>query len=168
MGTQFTPPDPSASPPPPYEAGAYGPAAAPVQGVAAGFGRRLVALIVDVIVLGIVAGVISGLIGIGLKTTPSGTTTLRGVVEFIAGLVYFGYFWSSSGQTLGYMVMGIRLTRADGAPIGAGRAVARFVLIELSWALCAIPAIVSAFMVGLSERKQAIHDLIVETVVVRT
>jgi uncharacterized RDD family membrane protein YckC len=140
----------------------------PAQGVMAGFWRRLVALLIDGIVLGIVAGIISGLIGIGVKTDATGTASMRGIVEFILGLIYFGYFWSSTGQSLGYMVMGMRVTRVDGAPIGAGRAVGRFVLIELSWALCAIPAIVSAFMVGLSENKRAIHDLMADTVVVRT
>ncbi|MDQ6880244.1 MAG: hypothetical protein M3082_21575 [Candidatus Dormibacteraeota bacterium] len=41
----------------------------------------------------------------------------------------------------------------------------RYFLIGLSFALCLIPAIVGAFMVGLGQRKQAIHDLIVDTLV---
>jgi uncharacterized RDD family membrane protein YckC len=43
----------------------------------------------------------------------------------------------------------------------------RYLLIYLSFAICLIPAIISAFMIGLGQRKQGIHDLIVGTLVVR-
>jgi uncharacterized RDD family membrane protein YckC len=136
----------------------------------AGFWRRLVALIIDGIVVGIVAGVIGLLVSLVVQvasTDLNGQTRSRGTIQFIVGLLYFTLMWASSGQTLGYMLMGIRVTRSDGAPIGWGRALIRYVLIELSFGLCAIPAIISAFMVGLSERKQGIHDLLVDTVVVK-
>ncbi len=135
----------------------------------AGFWRRLVALIVDSILLGVAASLVSLAIAPLMHvTTVSGTGGIRGTIEFILGLIYFGWLWSTRGQTLGYMVMGIRLIRSDGTQIGVGRALLRFVLIELSFAFCAIPAIVSAFLIGLGERKQGIHDLLVDTVVVRT
>ena len=47
-----------------------------------------------------------------------------------------------------------------------GLAVARFLLIYVSILLLLIPAIISAFMVGLGSRKQGIHDAILGTMVV--
>ncbi len=49
-----------------------------------------------------------------------------------------------------------------------GLGLVRYLLIYLSFALCLIPAIISAFMIGLGQRKQAIHDLIAGTLVVRS
>lgn len=178
------PPPPGQWTPPPPQPGQWSPPPAgpdpqfgypsPVAGQEAnlglaGFWRRLVALIVDSVLLGIVAGIVSALIEAAANVTgTSGTSSIRGSIEFILGLVYFGWMWSARGQTLGYMLMGLRLTRSDGSRIGVGRALIRYILIELSFGLCLIPAIVSAFMVGFGQRKQAIHDLMVDTVVIRT
>lgn len=163
---QWTPPPagpgPEAAYPPPAPAQATG------QELA-GFWRRLVALIVDSVLLGVAATLVSaGIDALTHVTSTGGSGGIRGTVEFILGLIYFGWLWSAHGQTLGYMLMGIRLTRSDGGQIGVGRALLRFIAIELSFALCLVPAVVSAFMVGLGERKQAIHDLLMDTVVVRT
>jgi uncharacterized RDD family membrane protein YckC len=125
----------------------------------------LAALILDGLIYGIpgtiVALIISAVTGVGERQ-------LNSLIGFVFGLAYFTYLWSSNnGQTLGYQALGIRLVRADGTPITAGVAAVRYILIEISFALCLIPAIVSAFMVGLGQRKQALHDLIMGTLVVR-
>lgn len=160
MSTQWSPPDPSSSQPPPYETPGVATAGEP-----AGFWRRLVAFIIDGVVVGIVAGIINAIIGL-IAHSVGGNYSVSGAVQFILGLIYFTYMWSAQGRTLGYMVMGMRLVRSDGTPVGVGGALARYVLIELSFLLCAIPAIVSAFMIGLSEEKKAIHDRIVGTAVI--
>lgn len=163
---QWTPPP--QSPGPQYDYPPSAPAQQ-MQAAMAGFWRRLVALIIDSIVVGVVAGLVSVAIEALLHvTTTNGSSGIRGTVQFILGLIYFGWLWSTRGQTLGYMAMGMRLARVDGTQIGVGRALLRYILIELSFGFCLIPAIVSAFMVALGERKQAIHDLLVDTVVIRT
>lgn len=157
---------PAQSPSPGYPPPAPG---QQIQAPLSGFWRRLVALIVDSLIVAIVAGVVS--LGIELLlhvTTTGGTGGIRGTVGFVLGLIYFGWLWSTRGQTVGYMAMGIRLIRSDGSNIGVGRALLRYILIELSFGFCLIPAIVSAFMIALGQRKQAIHDLLVDTVVIRT
>lgn len=141
---------------------------APVQPTLAGIGGRLVALIVDSVLLGVVAGILGGLIQVAVHMTGLRVSGIRGSIEFVLGLIYFGWLWSTRGQTLGYMLMRIRLTRTDGGRVGLGRALLRFILIELSFGLFLIPAIVSFFMIILGGRKQAIHDLLVDTVVIRT
>ncbi len=90
------------------------------------------------------------------------------MVGLVLGLLYFGYMWSLNGQTLGYMALGLRLVRADGQPVSFGLGLVRYLLIYLSFAICLVPAIISAFMIGLGQRKQGIHDLIVGTYVVRS
>jgi uncharacterized RDD family membrane protein YckC len=135
----------------------------------AGFVRRLVALIVDSVLINVVAGVLTFLMSLAARVTLgdlAGQGGPWGTIQFLLGLLYFGFMWAGSGRTIGYVLMGIRVTRPDGGPIGVGRAMIRFALIQLSFGLFAIPAIVSALMILAGERKQGLHDLLVDTVVV--
>jgi len=136
----------------------------------AGFWRRFVAYIIDVILVGVIAGIVESIIAaiVRASTDVTGVSVREGVVGLIVGILYFGYLWSRNGQTLGYMALGVRLIRSSGEPVSFVFAAVRYVLIYLSFALCLIPAIVSAFMIGLSEQKQGIHDAIMGTYVVRT
>jgi len=135
----------------------------------AGFWRRFLAYIVDGILFGIVAGIIEVIINtiVHVSSLDSGTTARGGLVSLIVGLLYFGFFWSRSGQTIGYMLLGLRLVRTDGQPVTFLFGMLRYLLIYLSFVICLVPAIISAFMIGLGERKQGIHDLIANTLVVR-
>ena len=136
----------------------------------AGFWRRLVAYIIDAIIVGVVAGIIEAILGaiVQASTTDTTATGVRsGLVSLIIGLLYFGYLWSRNGQTVGYMALGLRLVKTDGSPVTFVLGMVRYLLIYLSFLLCAIPAIISAFMIGLGPQKQAIHDMIVGTQVVR-
>jgi uncharacterized RDD family membrane protein YckC len=137
----------------------------------AGLGRRFLAFLIDGLLVSIVAGVIFGLINTALRVSTSDTagySSRSGLISLLIGLGYFGWLWGTRGQTLGYMALGMRLTRGDGGPVGVGRAIGRYLAIYVSEVLCLIPFIISAFMIGLSQRKQGIHDLIADTVVVRT
>ena len=44
----------------------------------------------------------------------------------------------------------------------------RYVVLYLSFVICLVPAIISAFMIGQGQQKQGIHDLAVGTLVVST
>ncbi|MBO0688722.1 MAG: RDD family protein [Candidatus Dormibacteraeota bacterium] len=167
MSTQWTNP--------PYEPSAGSQLGA---GELAGFWRRLVALILDLIVLWII-GVIVGAIlhpvfggtfnmtGGGIYYS-TGSTNWINLIQFLIFLAYFGALWSYRGQSLGDMALGLRVVRTDGSQIGFGRGVARALALWLSFAIIIIPAIISAFTVGLGSRKQALHDMVVDTQVVRT
>jgi uncharacterized RDD family membrane protein YckC len=168
--TPYGTPPPGAPPPPPP--GYPGPEVPQgyVTTQLAGFWRRFFAYLIDSILVGIVSGVIFGVIN-GIVRSASDTQTLSSgsaLIGLVIGLAYFGWLWGTRGQTLGYMVLGIRVTRSDGSPITVGRALIRYLALYLSGALCLIPLIISAFMIGLGQRKQGIHDLIADTVVVRT
>ncbi|MBO0684391.1 MAG: RDD family protein [Candidatus Dormibacteraeota bacterium] len=139
-----------------------------MAGALAGFWRRLLAVIIDGIILGVVVQIINGIIAAasgGMINDGAGYT--RGTLfELVLGILYFGYMWSQYGKTLGYMALGIRLVREDGAPVSFVLGAGRWVMIWLSFQLCVIPAIVSAFMIGFGQQKKAIHDYIVGTLVV--
>lgn len=136
----------------------------------AGFWRRLIAYIIDALLVGVassaIESIVAGLMRAG-PTDAAGFGERGGLVSLVLGALYFGYFWSRSGQTVGYLALGTRLIRTDGAPVSFWIGVLRYFLIYLSFALCLIPAIISAFMIGLGSRKQAIHDLIAGTLVIR-
>ena len=144
----------------------------PVQATTelAGFWRRLVAYIIDIIIVGVIAGIIQTVIGLIIQASSTDTTGASfrsSLVVLIIGLIYFGYLWSRNGQTVGYLALGLRLVRTDGSPVTFVFGMGRYMLIYLSFLLCAIPAIISAFMIGLGQQKQAIHDVIVSTQVIR-
>jgi len=175
---------PPPSPPPSYQPGGgqpYGqvpsqpswgdgvPAGSATTGELSGFWRRFFAYLIDGLILGVVVDIINGIIAVatGGSLNDTGGAIRGGIFILILGILYFGFMWSRSGKTLGYMALGIRLVREDGAPIGFSLAAGRYLLIWLSGALCLIPAIVSAFMIGFGAEKKAIHDHIVRTLVVR-
>jgi uncharacterized RDD family membrane protein YckC len=134
------------------------------QAQLASFWRRLGAYVVDGIVIGVVWGL---LMAIAAAAQSGGVYFVLILLGIAFNFAYFGYLWSSRGQTLGYMALGLRLVRSDGTQVTLGRAIARMLLVSLSFSFGGLPALVSAFMIGMSDRKQALHDLVVDTLVVR-
>ena len=118
----------------------------------ANFGQRLVAVIIDAVITGVVSSLLQAILGdIG---------TLLGVV---AGLGYYIYLEGSpSGQTVGKKVMGIRVIREDGGPLGYGAATGRYFARVLS----AIPCLLGYFWMLWDDKKQTWHDKLVRSYVV--
>ena len=102
----------------------------------------------------------------GTVTSAGGLSAGAQLLSFIIGAAYATALVSLLGGTLGILLLRMRILRPDGSLIGPGRALARYVVIILSFALLVIPAIVSAFMVGLRDDRRGIHDLICDTVVI--
>ena len=134
------------------------------QAQLASFWRRLGAYIVDGIVIGAVFGL---LYAIAMAAQSGGVWFLVILLNVVFDFAYFGYLWSNRGQTVGYMALGLRLVRSDGTQVSLGRAIARMLLVSLSFSFGGVPALISAFMIGMSDRKQALHDLAVDTLVMR-
>ena len=98
-----------------------------------------------------------GLGGLALSLLSGDTTSgfwRPGLISLFLGLVYFGFLWARSGQSVGYMAMGIRLVRADGGQVSFALGMFRYLVLYLSVVVCAVPALISAFMVGMGQRKQ--------------
>lgn len=143
------PPAPEAPTPPAWEP--QGP-----SGPRASFGRRLVAFIVDWIILGVVFGILVAITG----------TTIAWVVGLLVGVAYYSFFEGGPrGQTPGKIVLDIRVVDFEsGGAIGYGRGALRYVGRIIS----AIPCYLGYFWMLWDREKQCWHDKIATTVVVPT
>lgn len=148
-----------------------------------GFWRRFWAMLVDRFVLGTVLGpvVFIGFSPVLTRFADGGfddggevlhaLVPLLGVILLVVPLVllaiwlYYALLQSSSKQaTLGYMLLGMKVTDLEGRRISFLRATARHFLHILSGMLFGI----GFLMVAFTSRKQALHDLIAGTLVMRS
>jgi uncharacterized RDD family membrane protein YckC len=137
------------------------------QPLYAGFWIRVLAFLIDSVVIGLIVGFATA----GRPWPITGETWLayanwHNFMETFIGLAYFTITWSSitGGQTLGMRALGLRVVGRDMAPIGLGTALVRWVGIVISAAVLLIGLIWVAF----DSRKQGWHDKIAGTFVVAT
>lgn len=172
-GTGWTPP---ASP--------YAPPASPVvrpdvvvQGgevVLAGFRKRAAAYIIDGAIVGI-GGMVLGTVLVGILGAVIGFGRADGdlalvlvqigyqLVSIALTAVYYAWFHASRAMaTPGKMAVGIKVVRPDGARISVARGVGRYFATFLSALILCIGFLLAAF----TQRKQALHDMICDTLVV--
>jgi len=88
------------------------------------------------------------------------------VASLIAALVwefvYFAYQWAISGKTIGMAVLGIRVVKSDGSPVGARQAIIRTLTLPLSIIVFGL-----GFLGILTNRRRyAWHDRFAKTAVV--
>lgn len=153
------------------------PAAAAIAGGAttyAGFWRRVVAYVVDGLLVGVVMTILvmlfaAGAVGSIAAGSPEAAAAAAGMVglvnlaSIIGMWLYFALMESSATQgTLGKMAVGLLVTDLDGGRIGFGRATGRFFGKILSGLIFAI----GFLMAGFTARKQGLHDMLASTLVV--
>ncbi len=118
----------------------------------AGFWRRVMAAILDGILILAATGVVAAF-------------TTGGLVFVVVGWLYYAFMESSAKQaTLGKLAMGIRVTDMNNKQVDFGRATGRFFSKFISMITLCIGFIMAAF----TDRKQALHDQIAKTLVLRT
>ena len=133
----------------------------------AGFWKRLVAYVLDAIVLYAIIRVIgmfmpleSG-IAEGMRNPLASPTFL---VSVVLGWLYFALQESSVRQaTLGKMALKIIVTDANGNRITLGRATGRHFAKYISGIILGIGYLMAAF----TQKKQALHDMMAGTLVVK-
>lgn len=147
--------------------------------VYAGFWKRVAAYMIDAMVIGVatqivqlvVMGVFFGLSASSMSNPEtmfaSGTGILFVMALYLVPLAmnaaYYAAFHASSKQaTLGKMAVGIKVVRTDGTRISLARGVGRFFATILSSLTLGIGFLMAAF----TDRKQALHDMICDTLVV--
>lgn len=158
---------------------AAAPVAAPVAAgggavTYAGFWRRVVAYVVDGLLVGVVMTVLifvfaAGAIGGIAAGSPEAAAAAFGLIgllnlaSIIGMWLYFALMESSPAQgTLGKIAVGLVVTDLEGRRIGFGRATGRFFGKILSGLVFAI----GFLMAGFTERKQGLHDMLASTLVV--
>lgn len=90
------------------------------------------------------------------------------VIGFVGPFVYFAVLnGNERGQTLGKRVTGVRVRRMDGAPLGIGRALARYVF-TFALGLFIGPFVIVDYLWPLWDgQNQALHDKVVDSIVVK-
>lgn len=128
----------------------------------AGFWIRVVAVLIDGVVLIVAQGILFGagwiLWGEGLGAG----TAVRGATKLFSSLIGAGYtivFHWMWGQTLGKMALQIRVVSMGGGPLSFGQAVGRYFASFLSALILGIGFI----MAGVRSDKRALHDLLAGT-----
>jgi uncharacterized RDD family membrane protein YckC len=141
-----------------------------------GFWIRFVAFLIDAIVVGVVmlpvtalVGGLIGLAGAAVSMPWVGIHFVSGVsgltLDLVANWIYEAAFESSIRQaTLGKMALGLKVTDLEGRRISFARATGRHFAKFLSAMIC----LVGYIMAGFTARKQALHDVIAGTLVVRS
>ncbi|VXA97250.1 Transporter [Luteimonas sp. 9C] len=136
--------------------------------VLAGFRKRLAAYAIDALLLGIASALVGGLIyellgvggfgrGIWMEQIVVNTVSL------VLSTLYFAWFHAAYAMaTPGKMAVGIKVVRLDGARISFGRGVGRYLATILSSLILMIGFLMAAF----TQRKQALHDMVCDTLVV--
>ncbi len=138
----------------------------------AGFWIRVVASLVDcvlLIVLQVVLSVLLGIVTAGVSNgiDQQGQVALSLVYSLfgtVLSMAYYVFFTGYSGQTPGKMATRVKVIRTDGADIGYGRAFFREVLGKF---VSGILLGIGYLMVAFDSQKQGLHDKIANTYVIK-
>jgi len=180
------PPPPGSIPPPQPPPGVFAPppsAPPPALGglgynpgiLYGGFWIRLVALIIDnvivfvativvTIVFAIVIGLLARATGAAVDYSQGGPLTyLSYLISFTISIGYFIYYWGM-GATRGMQLFRLAVVDAQtGLPIGFGRAGMRY----LGYIISVIPCYIGLIWAAFDPKKQGWHDKIANSVVVQ-
>jgi uncharacterized RDD family membrane protein YckC len=138
----------------------------------AGFWIRVLAYLIDCLVMMAVSCPVGILLGVGVVATGADqnsdsailTNGFSNVISILIGWLYSSLLESSSWQgTVGKKVLGLKVTDLDGDRISFGRATGRYFAQILSGMICFIGFIMVAF----TEKKQGLHDIVAGTLVVK-
>jgi uncharacterized RDD family membrane protein YckC len=158
--------------------------------------NRIIALIIDVIVLSVTGFVLAWLFG-GLVSEPGALDSAGGELEITAFLIvlvlqlavsfaYFGGAWTLVGFTAGMWLLGLRIgDEIDGERIGWPRSLVRWLLLGIPallsslavyvpsflgvvlWALGVVWLALLLYTTAQSPTKQGLHDRYARTILVR-
>lgn len=121
-----------------------------------GIWRRIWAGLIDGIILANAAVMIDYLLIFPFELTL--------FAKFVIGLLYFGVMESSALQaTCGMMLLRIKIVGDEGQRISFWRACGR----ELACIISALTLGIGYLMIAFTKKKQALHDMIAETFVIR-
>jgi len=171
------------TPPPPYGGDPYGGGGPyggdPLAGMPplADSGKRVLARIIDMILVAIVVGLVSWAFGFSRFTVDTdemafGDSFGREVVGAVLYIAYDTYLIAKSGQTLGKKLLNLRVANLDnGSTPSAQTALMRAAVLWLPFAFCCFcvwTAIAGGWSFFDKPYKQGLHDKAAKTVVVST
>ena len=130
-----------------------------------GFWIRLMAILIDFILLALVFKIISQFISIGFASNFWNVFELgsNNLYSLLLALLYFTLSLGVWATTAAKRLFGLHVVRTDGSKVGLGRALARFFASYLSLQILGI----GFLMVAFRRDKRGLHDLICDTVVIQ-
>ena len=131
-------------------------------------GRRVLATIVDGIVLAVIIGVISALFGTASVEAGEASASVSGLPALFAFVLAFGYYLLMEGylgQTLGKMLLGIKVVRDGSGEVPGPKAAAIRTVLRLVDGLFSY--LVAFIAVVASQKNQRLGDMAAGTLVVR-
>ena len=127
-----------------------------------GVGKRVVALIIDTVILFVVGYVLAAITG----NTTDGGFNMQGapaLMLFVIWILYYILLEGYMGATVGKMALGIKVVKTDGSPCDITAALIRNVLRIIDGLFVYL---VGAILIWTSDKKQRLGDRVANTVVV--
>jgi uncharacterized RDD family membrane protein YckC len=156
---------PTAPPPPVWDARPSG----PQQMGYGGFWLRVVAYVIDAILLSVGGAVVGGMFGAILAFSGQGQNTALTagggyVIGILLSWIYSSLLESSErGATVGKMAVGLRVVTEQGQRLSFLNATGRYFAKYIS----AVILCIGFIMVAFTDRKRGLHDMIADTLVVK-
>lgn len=138
----------------------------------AGFWWRVLAYMIDGVILSVIFFPLSIAVGLSLgaggadpdSPAVSGVSLGLNGFQILVTWLYQAFCESSSWQgTIGKKILGLRVTDMNGNQISFARATGRYFAMILSGMICFIGFIMVAF----TEKKQGLHDMLASTLVLK-
>lgn len=141
-----------------------------LQGHYAGFISRLIAYVIDLVIISLSLIAISWTVTTTIELLNLNSTAvsdfakimMTGVTIFLFVAGYFVLFWTLTGQTPGKLIMGLRIVTLDGQQLSLGRSIRRFVGYILSF----LTLYMGFLWILVDDRRQGLHDKIARTCVI--
>jgi uncharacterized RDD family membrane protein YckC len=131
-----------------------------------GLVTRAIAIVVDAVLIDMAALTVTGALLL-VESVFFPSRKHHAAVQVVGGLLfvvwvvgYFGFFWTTTGQTPGSRVMQIRVTRADGTRLQPRRALVRLIGMVVS-----LPLFWGYLPILWSPRRRCVFDVAAGTVV---
>ena len=80
-----------------------------------------------------------------------------------ANIVYFIGMWAWKGQTLGQMIVNVKVIRIDGKPVDLRTSAIRFI----GYLICGLTLGLGFLIIAFDKNKQGLHDKLAETYVIK-
>ncbi|MET0772596.1 MAG: RDD family protein [Candidatus Limnocylindrales bacterium] len=162
------------------------PVAGPAGFVYADVPNRMIAYIIDIIILAVINFVVS-LVLFGIMGISFGSAMIVLIVNLVISIGYFVWCWSSRRMTVGMQLLGLQIgSETDGSTITTNQALVRWVILGLPGVLASVSSYWSdglgflLSLVGLiwiiallvsiaqSPTKQGYHDRYAHTIMVKS
>jgi len=135
-----------------------------------GFGPRLLAALMDGAIVGFLSFMLAFVIGlfsiftslIHLEGTTGALELLMLLCLVFFSVIYYIGFWMNDGQTMGKIIVGLKVVRTDGSRLSLGRALLRYIGYIINASFISIGFLWVAF----DPKRQGWHDKLAGTLVV--